>query len=90
MRLGRPFSSSWKSARIAAHNRRYVTADLTVANVVSPAVQALALDPQTSGGLLAAIAAAALDDTVRALNAAGVQAWTVGRVEAGDPGVALR
>jgi phosphoribosylaminoimidazole (AIR) synthetase len=40
--------------------------------------------------LLAAVAADALDDTVRALNAAGVQAWQVGRVEAGAAAVALR
>jgi selenide,water dikinase len=74
----------------AAHNRRFVAPDLTVANVVPPELVALAHDPQTSGGLLAAVAPDALDDTVRALNGAGVQAWQVGRVEAGTPGVALR
>ncbi len=74
----------------AAHNRRYAAADLTVANVVAPEVVTLAHDPQTSGGLLAAIPAADVDDVIRALNAAGVQGWRVGRVEAGDPGVALR
>ena len=74
----------------AAHNRRFVAPALTVTNVVPPAAVALAHDPQTSGGLLAAVAADDLDDTVRALNAAGVQAWTVGRVEAGEPGVVLR
>jgi selenide,water dikinase len=73
----------------AAHNRRYVSSDLTVANVVRPEVVTIAHDPQTSGGLLAAVAPANLDATVRALNAAGVQAWTVGRVEAGA-GVSLR
>jgi selenide,water dikinase len=73
----------------AAHNRRFVAAELTVANVVRPEVVALAHDPQTSGGLLAAVPAAGLADTIRALNAAGVQAWTVGRVESGS-GVALR
>ncbi len=67
----------------AAHNRRFVAPDLTVANVVRPELVTLAHDPQTSGGLLAAVAPDALDDTVRALNAAGVQAWQVGRVEAG-------
>ena len=73
----------------AAHNRRFVAAELTVANVVRPEVVTLAHDPQTSGGLLAAVPAAGLADTIRALNAAGVQAWTVGRVETGS-GVALR
>jgi selenide,water dikinase len=70
----------------AAHNRRFVAADLTVSNVVRPEVIALAHDPQTSGGLLAATDA---DDSIRALNAAGVQAWRIGRVEPGE-GIALR
>ena len=62
---------------------------LTVgADVVAPELVTLAHDPQTSGGLLAAIPAAEVDDVTRALNAAGVQAWRVGRVEAGEPGVA--
>jgi selenide, water dikinase len=74
----------------ASSNRRFVAPALTVANVVPPAAVALALDPQTSGGLLACVPAADVDDAVRALNAAGVQAWTVGRVEAGEPGVVLR
>jgi selenide,water dikinase len=67
-----------------------VAPDLTVANVVPPELVALAHDPQTSGGLLAAVSPEALDDTVRALNGAGVQAWQIGRVEAGTPAVALR
>jgi selenide,water dikinase len=74
----------------AAHNRRFVAADLTVSNVVRPEVIALAHDPQTSGGLLAAVAATDADDSIRALNAAGVQAWRIGRVEDGPPTLALR
>jgi selenide,water dikinase len=74
----------------AAHNRRFVAPWLTVTNAVAPASVALAHDPQTSGGLLAAVPAEALDDTVRALNAVGVQAWHIGRVEAGDPAIVLR
>ena len=73
----------------AAHNRRFVAAELTVANVVPPAVVTLAHDPQTSGGLLAAVAPNDLDDTIRALNGVGVQAWRIGRVEAGS-GISLR
>ena len=73
----------------AAHNRRFVAAELTTSNVVAPEVTTLAHDPQTSGGLLAAVASNDVDDTVRALNAAGVQAWRIGRVEAGA-GIALR
>jgi len=48
-----------------------------------PALDALAHDPQTSGGLLAAVAPGA----VASCEAAGFTA--VGRVEAGEPGVAL-
>ena len=73
----------------AAHNRRYVAPYLTVTNVVSPPVVALAHDPQTSGGLLAAVAASDADDLIRGLNAVGVQAWRIGRVEAGEPGIVL-
>ncbi|CAN5646907.1 selenide, water dikinase SelD [soil metagenome] len=74
----------------AAHNRRFVAADLTVANVVPAEIVTLAHDPQTSGGLLAAVAADDVDDTIRSLNAAGVQAWRVGRVDAGPATIALR
>ena len=73
----------------AAHNRRYVAPYLTVTNVVSPAAVALAHDPQTSGGLLTAVAASDADDMIRGLNAVGVQAWRIGRVEAGEPGIVL-
>ncbi len=68
----------------ATHNRRYVEPSLTLGGDVAPEMVTLAFDPQTSGGLLAAIAADQVDDAVRALNAAGVQAWRVGRVEGGS------
>ena len=42
------------------------------------------LDPQTSGGLLAAVDPAVADDLV----AAGF--WRVGTIEAGEPAVVLR
>lgn len=73
----------------AAHNRRFVAPGLTLDSSVPPEVVTLAHDPQTSGGLLAAVAPGVLDETLRALDAAGVEAWQVGRVEAGSPGVAL-
>jgi selenide,water dikinase len=72
----------------AAHNRRFVLSSLHVGPDVGPDLVTLAHDPQTSGGLLVAVAPEALDDTVRALNAARVQAWRVGSVQAGE-GVAL-
>ena len=74
----------------AAHNRRFVAPYLTVADAVAPAVVSLAHDPQTSGGLLAAVPADDVEDTMRDLDAVGVQAWRIGRVEAGEPGVELR
>jgi len=73
----------------AAHNRRFVAADLSVANSVPPEIVTLAHDPQTSGGLLAAVPADDLDDTIRALDAAGVEAWRIGRVKTGPPSVVL-
>ena len=50
-----------------------------------PRVLAL-FDPQTSGGLLIAVAGARHDTLLVALGARGVPAWTVGRVIAGPPG----
>jgi selenide,water dikinase len=73
----------------AAHNRRFVAGSLTVADRVPASLVALAHDPQTSGGLLAAVKPADLAAVEAALRDAGVGSWRVGRVEAGDPAVAL-
>ncbi len=74
----------------AAHNRRFVAPALEVAAGVTPPLVALAHDPQTSGGLLAAVPPDAVRALEGALDAAGVPWWRVGRVEAaGEPGVAL-
>jgi selenide, water dikinase len=65
-----------------ARNRDYVAGHLHSSG--SPVPEALVLDPQTSGGLLAAVdksAAGALLD-------AGF--WSVGTIEAGEPAVVLR
>lgn len=63
-------------------NRDYV-GDRLVSST-SAAAEALVFDPQTSGGLLAAV-----DPAVAAeLAAAGF--WTVGTIEAGEPAVVLR
>ena len=67
----------------AAHNRRYVLPALATGERVAAEVVTLAHDPQTSGGLLAAIPTAKLADIEAAFNAAGVDAWRVGRVEEG-------
>jgi selenide,water dikinase len=73
----------------AAHNRRFVRPSLTVGAAVVPELVTLAHDPQTSGGLLAAVPADRVDAVERALDNAGVERWSVGRVEAGDPAVVL-
>ncbi|MEZ0240754.1 MAG: selenide, water dikinase SelD [Chloroflexota bacterium] len=66
----------------AAHNRRFVAPALEVGRDVPLELVTLAHDAQTSGGLLAAVPAGDLADLRRALDAAGVQTWQVGRAEA--------
>jgi selenide,water dikinase len=73
----------------ARHNRRFVLDDLDVAASVEPARITLAHDPQTSGGLLAAIRVDRVNAVTEELDAAGVAAWRIGRVEAGA-GISLR
>jgi selenide,water dikinase len=71
-----------------ARNRAYLAGRVTVDASVPAALEALAYDPQTSGGLLAAVApesAAGADGN--GLAAAGF--LVVGRVVAGEPGVHL-
>jgi selenide,water dikinase len=65
-----------------ARNRDYVASHL-VSSAAAEA-EALVFDPQTSGGLLAAVDPAVVGD----LAAAGF--WTVGTIEAGEPAVVLR
>lgn len=68
-------------------NRAYLSAaNVSVGPGVGAALDAIAHDPQTSGGLLAAVDPAAVDALLG--TAAGFVA--VGRVEAGGPGVTLR
>jgi selenide,water dikinase len=74
----------------AAHNRRFVAPQLTLGLDVPAELVTLAHDPQTSGGLLAAIPRSAVKDLHRDLVEAGIQHWAVGRVEAAsEPGVRL-
>jgi len=73
----------------AAQNRRFVKPFLTVAEGVAPDLVTLAHDPQTSGGLLAAVPPDQADAVGRDLTAAGVGHWWVGRVVVDVPTVAL-
>jgi selenide,water dikinase len=72
----------------AAHNRRFVAPALVIDEGVAATLVALAHDPQTSGGLLAAIPGERLTAVETALDEAGVEHWRVGRVEEGA-GVSL-
>ena len=74
----------------AAHNRRFVAPSLEVGLDLAPELVTLAHDPQTSGGLLAAIPEADVAAVGSALAAAGVDHWWIGRVEpSGAPAVRL-
>jgi selenide,water dikinase len=72
----------------AAHNRHFAAAELAVGAGVERAHVTLAFDPQTSGGLLAAISPDHLPELERAFGSAGLPWWRIGRVEPGE-GVAL-
>jgi selenide, water dikinase len=72
----------------AGHNRRFTAPALEVGPGVAPEVVALAHDPQTSGGLLAAVSMSDVAAVEADLAAAGVPSARVGRVEPGQ-GVSL-
>jgi selenide,water dikinase len=75
------------------HNRRFVARAFELDPAVSAELVTLAHDPQTSGGLLAAIEPTNVAAVEAGLTAAGVPSWRVGRVEpvaaGAEPGVAL-
>jgi selenide,water dikinase len=70
----------------AAHNRRFVTASLDVGPTVAREVIVLAHDPQTSGGLLAAVPPDHIASVEHALDAASIDHWWIGTVEPVDQG----
>jgi selenide, water dikinase len=72
----------------AAHNRRFVESSLAVHEGIEPALVTLSHDPQTSGGLLAAVPPGRLDAVRVGLADAGVDHWIVGQVEGIDDGEA--
>jgi selenide,water dikinase len=67
----------------AAHNRRFTAPALEIGDDVAPELVALAHDPQTSGGILAAVPGDARVRVQADLGAAGVEALRVGWVEEG-------
>jgi selenide,water dikinase len=75
----------------AAHNRRYVAPSLWLAEGIPPELVTLAFDPQTSGGLLAAIPPDRVAEVEAALDRAAVSHWRIGSVDSAPaPGVTLR
>jgi selenide,water dikinase len=72
----------------AAHNRRFVRPSLVIGDDVPAELVTLAHDPQTSGGLLAAVSPDRLAAVRSGLEAAGVEHRVIGRVEPAGPGEA--
>ena len=65
-------------------------ADVTLASGIDPVMQAVLTDPQTSGGLLVACEAAAVDDVVRHFKQEGfAQAREIGGFQDGPAGVTV-
>jgi selenide, water dikinase len=73
----------------AAHNRRFVAPSLDVAASVPDDLVTIAHDPQTSGGLLAAVAPERVGALQAAFDAVGVEHWWIGTVTEGGPGISL-
>ena len=73
----------------AVHNRRFVAPAFEVDSTVPVDLVTIAHDPQTSGGLLAAVAPDRVAPLELAFDAAGVEHWWIGSVAAGEPGVGL-
>ena len=78
----------------AAHNRRFVAPGADRRAMASRrSIVTLAHDPQTSGGLLAAVSPSAIATLEAGLDARGVTHWQIGHVEPSAEGhgaVALR
>lgn len=67
-------------------NRNYFAPRLRGAERVDPVLRDLLFDPQTSGGLLLAVAAAEAAEVARCFNALGAGCWSVGRFTEDHPG----
>lgn len=61
-------------------NREFFSAHVRISGAVEPDLVSLLYDPQTSGGLLAAVSADAAADVAAGLSAAGVAVARIGRV----------
>ena len=71
-------------------NRDWLADKVTVSDAIPEAHREAAWDPQTSGGLLAAVPEAVAADLIAALERAGVTGTAIGRVEARKAGPWVR
>ncbi len=75
----------------SARNWLGCASDVTLAQTLPPTSQALLTDPQTSGGLLVAVAPHAVDDVIAIFRSQGFDhAGVIGRFDAGAPHVEVR
>jgi len=68
-------------------NAQHFAGGVRYASEVEADVVQLLHDPQTSGGLLAAVAGGSTADTVARLSRAGSTVWKIGRVRPPEPGI---
>jgi selenide,water dikinase len=68
----------------ANRNRKYLDGKVRVGQGVSAAVEHVLFDPQTSGGLLFAVAPEAAPDVEAQFAASGEPLWRVGEVQSGE------
>jgi selenide, water dikinase len=71
-------------------NEEHYARGVDVPDAFNADLAAVLYDPQTSGGLLVAVAEEAASRLEAALTTAGVAAWRVGGVRVGTPGVLVR
>jgi selenide,water dikinase len=68
----------------ARHNRRFVSPELSIGDGIPAEIVTLAHDPQTSGGLLAAVPREVAPDVLADLRTGGDQAWIIGEAVSGS------
>jgi selenide,water dikinase len=67
----------------AGRNKLYLDEKIEFARTLDDERNEILFDPQTSGGLLIAVAATKVDELVRALKSQSVEHWIIGQVVAG-------
>jgi selenide,water dikinase len=89
-----PGARRYAEARVfpggSERNEAYFDRWVTYARELADWERRLLHDPQTSGGLLMAVAGARLPDLVARLRAAGEDAWVIGRASEGEGEIVVR